>query len=216
MPLTCQIPKPLIQVGKYRLIEYHIFNLRSCGITRIYINRAHLRHKFDDVLKLSDYPGVEINYLDEPDGALETAGAIINAFDKINTDRLIVLNGDIWTNFNYSNIIYLPNNSNVNAHIILVTNPGHNPGGDFSLNGDRLLERNDRGQTYTFTGIGIYRKRMFESWPVKFLKLAPLLREQIKMNSITASICDSKWMDIGTPQRLAVLRETLTRIENAD
>ena len=211
-PLTNEIPKPLIRAGKYRLIEYHIFNLGKAGINRIYINRAHLRSKFDELLNFRNFPDVEINYLDEPDGALETAGAIINAFEKINTDRLIVLNGDIWTDFNFNDIKNLPSNVNDNAHVILTTNPSHNLSGDFSLDGNRLIERTNISQSYTFSGIGIYRKQMFEMRSVEFLKLAPVLRQQIKLNRVSASLSNKKWMDIGTMERLIALRELLTQM----
>lgn len=209
-PITNEIPKPLIEAGEYRLIEYHIINLGKAGINRIYINRAHLRHKFDELLNLSDYPDVEINYLDEPDGALETAGAIINAFDKIRTDRLVVVNGDIWTNYNFNDIKCLPDNINDNAHVILTANPNHNLDGDFSLDGDRLIERNAKSQSYTFTGIGIYRKKLFDMRSIEIARLAPVLKQQIKLNKVSASFSDKKWMDIGTLERLAALRSLLT------
>ena len=211
-PITDDIPKPLIQAGRHRLIEYHIINLSKAGIRNIYINRAHLRHKFDLLLDRKDFPDVEIRYLDEPDGALETAGAIINAFDKIETERLIVVNGDIWTDFNFFFINELPSNVNDNAHIILTHNPAHNPDGDFSLHGDRLTERKENSQTYTFTGIGVYRRQMFDGHGVEYLKLAPLIRQQIQLNKISASLSEKKWMDIGTVRRLQALRSYLNQV----
>ena len=211
-PITDKTPKPLVLAGKHRLIEYHINNLCNAGIEQVYINRAHLRHKFDALLNRDKFPETEITYLDEPDGALETAGAIINAFDKIDSDRLIVVNGDIWTNYNFNYIKHLPHNINDNAHIVLTTNPGHNPDGDFSLEGDRLTEPRVNNQTYTFTGIGIYRRKMFESCSVGFIKLAPLIRQQIQLNRISASLCNEKWMDIGTIERLQALRDYLNQV----
>ena len=215
-PITNEIPKPLILVGKYRLIEYHIFNLAKAGIKYIYINRAHLRDKFDELLDFNDYPNVEIRYLDEPEGALETAGAIINAFDKIDSDRLVVVNGDIWTDFNFINISYLPYLINDNSHIILTKNPNHNYNGDFSLDGDRLIAPDHQNQTYTFTGIGIYRRKMFENKSIEFSKLAPVIRQQIELKTITASLIDKKWMDIGTLERLTQLRLLLKDSIHAD
>lgn len=208
-PITDKTPKPLIQAGKFRLIEYHIMNLRNAGIRQVYINRAHLRDQFETLLEPDHFSGIEINFLDEPDGALETAGAIINAFETIKTDRIIVVNGDIWTNYNFNDIIYLPDKFNDNAHLILTTNPAHNPAGDFSLEGDRLTEPVSGCQTFTFTGIGIYRRKMFEAYSVKFMKLAPLIRQQIQLKSISASLSSKIWMDIGTLKRLQALRSYL-------
>ena len=215
-PITNQIPKPLIQVGEFRLIEYHIINLAKAGIKQIYINRAHLRHKFDELLCLENFPDVEIRYLDEPSGALETAGAIINAFDKVDTERLIVVNGDIWTDFNFINIIDLPLLSKDNSHIVLTSNPAHNLKGDFSLDGDRLAMPDDQMPSYTFTGIGIYRRRMFDGLVVEYSKLAPVLCQQIIQNTISASLTDNQWLDIGTLERLNELRSRLDQISPCD
>ncbi len=207
-PITDSIPKPLIQIGEHRLIEYHLFNLANSGVKTVYINRAHLREQFDNLLSSTKFADIKLVYLDEPDGALETAGAIINAFNKISADKLLVVNGDIWCNFNFENIIHLPDNDNDNAHLVLVANPEHNSNGDFSIRNNRLVELNG-GSSYTFSGIGIYRRRLFAGQQIEFKKLAPVLHQQIALERISASIHDGDWIDVGTLERLELLRTKL-------
>ncbi len=209
-PITDSIPKPLIEVGKHRLIEYHIQNLAKSGVKKIYINRAHLRQQFDELLFTKHFPDLEISYLDEPDGALETAGAIINTFAEVDSEKLLVVNGDIWCDYNFNNIKDLPDSNKDNAHIVLVTNPNHNPHGDFSIQNGRLIEKT-RGLSYTFSGIGIYRRRLFANQKIEFKKLAPVLHEQITLGLISASIHTGEWMDIGTVERLESLRAKLKK-----
>ncbi len=208
-PITDTIPKPLIKVGKHRLIEYHIFNLAKSGIKTIYINRAHLREQFELLLSPSKFADVELIYLDEPDGALETAGAIINAFAKTATNKLLAVNGDIWCDYNFNDISRLPGIPKYESHIILVPNPEHHPNGDFSIENNRLLEKSANKKSYTFSGIGIYCRTTFKEQNIEYKKLAPVLHEQIARGSISASIHDGEWMDVGTADRLEKLRSKL-------
>ena len=210
-PITDSIPKPLIEVGKHRLIEYHIFNLAKSGINTIYINRAHLRDQFEQLLESDKYPSVDLIYLDEPDGALETAGAIINAFAKTDSDRLLVVNGDIWCNYNFNNIRSLPNFPQHQSHIILVNNPEHHPNGDFSIEDGKLLKKSPNLPSYTFSGIGIYCRSLFANKNIEYKKLAPVLFEQIELSRISATIHGDEWMDIGTVERLELLRSRLEK-----
>ena len=41
-PLTDTMPKPLLRVGGFRLIEYHINALRNAGFTELVINTGWL------------------------------------------------------------------------------------------------------------------------------------------------------------------------------
>ena len=41
-PLTDTTPKPLLQVGPHKLIEYHLYNLAAAGIKQVVINTSWL------------------------------------------------------------------------------------------------------------------------------------------------------------------------------
>jgi len=92
------------------------------------------------------------------------------------------------------------------AHLVLVPNPSHNLDGDFGLVDDRVL--NTAENMYTFSGIGYYSSKLFDSLyqkrttHVKKKALAPLLRDAIKQNKVSGSLHVGDWHDIGTPQRL--------------
>ena len=48
--LTEQLPKPLLKVGQYTIIEYIIHNLINCGIQEIGINLFHQGQKIEQYL----------------------------------------------------------------------------------------------------------------------------------------------------------------------
>ena len=129
-PLTDKIPKPLIKIAGKSLIEYHIENLATAGYKDIVINTAWLAEKIHAQLGDGAQYGVSISYSDEGT-ALETAGGIINALPLLGKGSFLVVNGDIWCDYNFSKLPGL--NPGIQAHLVLVDNPGHNPEGDFAF-----------------------------------------------------------------------------------
>jgi len=70
--------------------------------------------------------GVKITYSDESDtGALETAGGIKKSLSLIKSDVFLVINADIYTDFNFASL--LEANLTKQGCIVLVPNPQHNP-----------------------------------------------------------------------------------------
>ncbi|WP_438969873.1 N-acetylmuramate alpha-1-phosphate uridylyltransferase MurU [Methylophaga sp.] len=209
-PLTDTTPKPLIYAGKKRLIEYLIEGLVKAGLTEIVINYAHLGEQFPEIIGDGSQYGAHIQYSPELDGGLETAGGIINALPLLGDEPFVVVNGDIWTDFDFS---ILPNSRLAGdnlAHLFLVANPMHNSEGDFALDlaGHIQLEGNPK---FTFSGIGIYRKELFESLDNSKRPLKPLFNKAIKENKLSGEVYQGQWSDIGTVERLQELER---QIEN--
>ena len=62
----------------------------------------------------------------------------------------------------------------------------------------------------TFSGIGLYRPELFAHLPdPEPTKLAPLLRTAMAENRITGEHFFGRWVDVGTPERLAELDKTV-------
>ncbi len=197
-PLTDHTPKPLLKVRGKPLIVWHIEKLASCGFKEIVINIAHLGYMIPEALGDGSKWGVRLIYSDEQqDGALESAGGIIKALPNFTEDFFLVVNGDVWCDYEFINGFDLKDDL---AHLILVKNPEHNPDGDFAIKDGTLY--NKGSQRYTFSGIGYYSVKLFEGLECKKSALAPLLREAIEKKRVKGSIHEGVWYDIGTPKRL--------------
>ena len=204
-PLTDKIPKPLIKIAGKSLIEYHIGNLATAGYKDIVINTAWLAEKIHAQLGDGAQYGVSISYSDEGT-ALETAGGIINALPLLGKGSFLVVNGDIWCDYNFSKLPGL--NPGIQAHLVLVDNPGHNPEGDFALQ-DGLI-RNSNDTLYTFSGIGIYTVDFFAEQSPGALPLAPIIRNKCEKNLVSGQYHNGLWADAGTIERLHDLEKQLT------
>jgi MurNAc alpha-1-phosphate uridylyltransferase len=200
-PLTDHTPKPLLPVAGKAIIEHTINQLISAGFHDIIINHAHLGQQIEDRLGDGQQYGARIQYSPEGEHALETAGGIINALPLLGDEVFLVVNGDIVTDFPFSEL----KNMTVDlAHLVLVNNPEHHPQGDFGLdNVGKVIE--NCTEKLTFSGIGLYRPELFSNIPAGSSKLGPLLRQAIANQRVTGQQFAGFWMDIGTPERLQEL-----------
>jgi len=203
-PLTDTTPKPLLKVGGMPLIVWHIERLAHDGIKDIVINVAHLGNKMMDELGDGSNWGVNISYSDEQEeGCLESAGGIIKAMPLLGDETFLVVNGDIFTDYEFQEHRKLA--EGVLAHLVLIPNPEHNPNGDFALDGNKVLDN----KQYTFSGIGYYSPKLFEGIPYGKSSTIPLLRAAMKEGKVTGELFEGEWLDIGTPQRLELLNAEL-------
>jgi len=192
-PLTDHTPKPLLPVAGKPLIVWHLERLARAGFREIVINHAHLGDQIESLLDDGSAWGVSVRYSPEPPGALETAGGIRHALPLLGHDPFLVVNGDIWCDFDFEKLPVMPDL----AHLVLVPNPPHHPEGDFMFADQGAL---------TFSGIGIYRPALFMALTDHHpAKLAPLLRQAITEGHVSFERFDGQWADIGTPERLTAM-----------
>lgn len=207
-PLTDTTPKPLLMAGGRSLIEQTIAQLVHADITEIVINIAYLGVKIKQFLGNGHALGVSIEYSDEGETGLETAGGIIKALPLLGEQPFLVVNGDIAHNYDFSHLVH---RSIHQAHLVLIPNPAHHPEGDFYLSPTGLaqagLAQVEGQPRFTFSGIGLYHADLFKHHTISKLKLAPLLRQAMQQNNVTAELFTDFWMDIGTTQRLEALNQ---------
>ena len=127
------------------------------------------------------------------------------------TDPFLVVNGDIWCDYDFGSAPALADTlrqDNLLAHLVLVPNPLHHPEGDFSLVGSRVADKGT--EALTFSGIGVYRPDLFAGIrPGDRARLAPLLRSAMADGRVAGELLAGRWIDVGTPQRLADLDAAL-------
>lgn len=204
-PLTDHTPKPLLPVGGKPLIVWHIEKLARAGFRELVINHAHLGQQIETALGDGSRFGVSIQYSPEVE-ALETAGGIANALPLLGDAPFLVVNGDVFCDYDFAQIPPLPQSQL--AWLVLVDNPEHNPNGDFGLADGRVED--NAPEKWTFSGIGVYRPELFAGVVRgSKAKLAPLLRAVMPEGKVGGAHYGGLWLDIGTPERLAELDKAL-------
>lgn len=210
-PLTDHTPKPLLQINGKPLIVWHIERLVAAGITDLIINHAWLGKQIEQALSDGNQFGASIVYSPEP-LPLETAGGIAQALPFFNGEPFLVVNGDIWCDWNPAqtrSIAASLMEQSKTAWLLLVDNPPHHPAGDFQLDNNGLVLGKDHecgNAPLTFAGIGIYHPALFQDLASgQAAPLAPLLRQAISQQQVVGSHHQGAWVDVGTPERLTEL-----------
>jgi N-acetyl-alpha-D-muramate 1-phosphate uridylyltransferase len=203
-PLTDHLPKPLLEVDGKALIVRLIEALVRAGTTELVINTSHLAKHVESALGDGARYGAHIVYSHEP-VALETAGGIALALPLLGDAPFVVVNGDICTDFDFARLRTVLGRERTPrplAHLILVDNPPHHRAGDFGL--EHGVVTTSDGPRLTFSGIGVYSPRLFESIvPGTRGQLATVLRAAIARGEVTGERHAGLWSDVGTPERLA-------------
>lgn len=196
--LSNKTPKPLLRIKDKVLIEIQLNKLIEAGFDDFLINVSYLYEQIIDFVTTKYENKVSIAFSIETE-PLETAGGIINALDFFDDNPFLVTNSDIFTDFNYENIIKYHLKDGIMAHLIFVPNPNFKDQGDFGLAGELVNLNRD----FTFSGIGIYRKQLFTEYiKGEKIQLKTVLEKNIRKNRISGSLFKGYWSDVGTPERL--------------
>jgi len=212
-PLTDHTPKPLIPVAGKPLIEWHISALKRAGVDEIVVNLGWLGERLRTHLVDGSAFGVSIAYSEEGWPALETGGGIHHALPLLGAAPFLLVNGDVWSDFDLAALVEraakLPDNDL--AHLVLVPNPAHNLRGDFGLAGGRMIPA--CAESFTFSGLSLLRPELFADCSPGAFPLAPLLRDAAIRGRVSAELHAGQWSDVGTPERLAAVETLLSAPE---
>ncbi|RUO68313.1 N-acetylmuramate alpha-1-phosphate uridylyltransferase MurU [Idiomarina ramblicola] len=207
-PLTDNQPKPLLPVAGKPLLAYHLEKLAAAGVNEVVINHAWHGEKIENFVGDGSQWGLQISLSAEPEGGLETAGGIIKALPLLGDDPFWVINGDIWTDWNYQDLPTHLEDEQL-AHLIMVDNPVHHSEGDFGVENGRLISKGSERKT--FSGIGLYRKELLAPFPPGKQALKAFFDAAIEQKQLVGTCWNGLWTDVGTPERLHQLNQQLEK-----
>ena len=127
-PLTYTRPKPLIPVVNRPFLEYQVALLKKHGIDEIIFCTNYMADKIAAHFGDGSAFGVTMQYAIE-ETPLGTAGAIKNAQAIAGRDTLVVLNGDVLTDFDLSSILKFHKQKNALVTLTLKEVPSPSPYG---------------------------------------------------------------------------------------
>lgn len=209
-PLTYQFPKVLCPVRKKPLLIHHLEQLAGQGLHNIVINHAYMGDKIRHLLGNGHHLGVDICYVAEPPGGLETGGGIVNMLSRIASSEFITLNGDIFVDYPYRTLAL--RNMEGFAHMVLAPNPPHNPKGDFVLLENNIVANCNQAHqraALTFAGIAKYQRQCFEDILPGRFRVPGLIRKWATNAMVSGELFTGTWFDIGTIARLHAAEQHL-------
>lgn len=204
-PLTMNIPKPMVPILNYPMIEHIINLLKKHGIYEIvsllYFQPEKISSYFEDGVKY----GVNINYV-TASADYGTAGSVKNAHQNLDT-RFIIISGDVLTDFNLTEAMKFHIEKKSKATILLTRVSQPLQYGIVITDKDgkitRFLEKPSWGEVFSDTintGIYILEPEVLDLIPYQqefdFSKdLFPMMLQNNM--PIYGFISDGYWRDVG-------------------
>ena len=206
-PLTINRPKPMVPVANRPMMEHIVDLLKQHGITDLvsilYFQPELITSHFGDG---SDF-GVRMRYV-TADADYGTAGAVRNASEMLGDDRIVVISGDVLTDFDLTEAIAVHEQRDAEATIVLTAVENPLAFGIVIVDSEtgrieRFLEKPTWGEVFSDTiNTGIYilepsaLQRVPEKTNVDFSKdLYPqMLSEKA---ALFGHVATGYWRDIG-------------------
>lgn len=200
-PYTTVIPKPLMPVGDFPILEILLRQLKQGGVTDVVMAVGHMHHLLRAFFESGERLGLNIEYNLE-DQPLGTAGALASTLDRLD-DHFFVLNGDLLTTLDFGGMMAHHRERQAAATIALYTREVKIDFGVVEMDDDAVLLGYREKPTYTFEvsmGVNILSRDAVRPLiePGKYLDMPDLM---LKLSGAKERVVgfrsDCFWLDIG-------------------
>ncbi len=215
-------PKLLAPVDDRPFLDYLLDQLQGFGAKRVVLCLGHLADRVVEHLEGGSRPGLDVLSVIETE-PLGTAGALRLARGKLDSDPVLVMNGDTFTETDFCS--FLADHTGSGAGLTLlcaeVDNISRFASIDIDENGyvARFVEKNPKrdGAGLVSAGVYLFSGTMLDrladsdgpSLERDFLAVLPA-------GSIRASVSEGGFHDIGTPDSLAQAPDIISRSVKKD
>ncbi|MGB7787947.1 sugar phosphate nucleotidyltransferase [Methanoregula sp.] len=216
MPYTTVLPKPLMPIGDYPILEVILRQLKHCGFGKVTISTGYLHELIHAYLDSNKTLGLDITYAHE-DTPLGTIGPL-RLIENLD-DTFLVMNGDILTDIKYRDLIASHHKNNA---IATVATYRRDVNIDFGV-----LEKDEACRITAFTekptfhfdvsmGVYVFSKKVLdyvpEGEPFGFDQLMYALTA--KNEAVYSYPHTGYWLDIGRPDDYARSIEEFERYKD--
>lgn len=202
-------PKPLLPVGGKPIIEHVVSALEDAGVTELHVSVHYLADQIKDFFAVRSNRST-IRFIEE-ETPLGTAGAL-SAVPKTNRGPVLVINGDLITNVDYSALHEFYVRHNLDATICVARHDVQVPYGVVRYDEDgEFAGIDEKPQISNFVSAGIYYlgpEFLSLVRPNEHLDMPDLLMMGRKIGlRIGLFPIHEYWADVGRPEDLAAAEE---------
>ena len=197
-PLTKNIPKPMLRVGKKPILQTIIEKFKESGYENFVICVNHLSKVIKNYFGNGTKFGVKIEYIHEKK-RMGTAGAL-SLFKTKLTEPFFVINGDLMINLDFEKMLDFHNENNSKATMCIAEYNLELPYGEVKLNNEKIVSIEEKPIHKIFVNAGVYilDPKCIELIPKKFYDMPSLFKKIIANKKKTISFpIHEYWVDIG-------------------
>lgn len=216
MPYTTVLPKPLMPIGDYPIIEVILRQLKRCGFKKVTISTGYLHELIHAYLDSNRSIGLDINYTHE-ETPLGTIGPLRLIKDL--DENFLVMNGDILTDLDYQALIDAHIKRGAIATVATYRRDVNIDFGVLEKDAENRIVAFKEKPTYHFDvsmGIYVFSKRILDFVPIdEPFGFDQLMYKLTERKEEVYSFPHSKyWLDIGRPDDYARSIEEFERYKN--
>ncbi len=223
-PLTDSIPKALIRIADYSLLEIVIRRIATAGIKSIVINVHHFPEQILEFLKLKNNFDLDISISDESGELLDTGGAIRRASQFFQDGQpVLVHNVDILSNLNLQELISRHTESDAlltmavkdrpTTRSLIVDASGRLCGWEYPEKNLAFITRDNRKglKTTAFSGVYVFSPKLLEKFPDEevFGFIPWILDLAAKEKIMTWDQSSAFWYEAGRPESIVQAEKML-------
>ncbi len=228
-PLTNSIPKALIKIKGFTVLELQIRKLRSEGFNKIVINVHHFAEQVKDHLAQNNFFDTDISISDESQKLLDTGGGLKKASHFFSDGNpFLVQNVDILSDISLKKLMNLHKSSG-NPTTLAISQRNSSRKFLFSKNeilsgwmnektGEKKIARKDGTDLvpYSFSGIQIIDPSLFKYFPDKdIFSLVEFYLSAAEKEPIKGFLHDDDyWIDLGKPENIIEAEKKFVQIRN--
>ncbi|MBI9039592.1 MAG: nucleotidyltransferase family protein [Bacteroidales bacterium] len=217
--LVKEIPKSMALINGKPFLEYQLNYLHEFGINRIVFSLGY-KNEFIQSYFGSQFKSISISYAIENE-ALGTGGGILNAFQKINSKEVFVLNGDTMFEVNLLKFFAFHKNRDSKVSLALRFLEDVSRFGTVETDSDNRItgfhEKNFVNSSgYINGGIYIIDKCFYENLNLgtKFSIECDCFEKIYKTEKLYGFQCDEYFLDIGVPDDFNKAQHEFKRFES--
>lgn len=225
LPLTENMPKPLVEVGGMPLIERQVRRIADAGVNRIYIAVNYLAEMIESHLGNGSQYGVEIQYLREKK-KLGTAGAV-SLIEETLDGPLLLMNGDVFTSIDFRNLLDFHSKHQPLVTVAAIDYHVEIPFGVIKTEGSFAVRLQEKPSQQFLCNAGIYAispEAVNQIPNNQAYNMTDLIEQSISDESGVAVFpVHEYWSDIGTHAELdkaraelKIVKESLSDLEEVD
>jgi NDP-sugar pyrophosphorylase family protein len=216
LPYTTVLPKPLMPIGDYPIIEVILRQLKRAGFNRISISTGYLHELIHAYLDSNKTLGLKIDYSHEetPLGTIGPLRLIENL-----EDTFLVMNGDILTDLDYKKLIESHKKQGAIATVATYQRDTNIDFGVLEINSEKKIIAFREKPTYHFNvsmGVYVFSKKILDYVPADTpFGFDQLMYALITKNEEVYSYPHAGyWLDIGRPDDYARSIEEFERYKD--
>ena len=217
-PLTIDLPKPLLKIGKETLLSNTLNFLESYGAKELVINVHYLREKILNYIKIKKFR-MDIKIVEEKNNILDTGGGILNALNYFSNEPFLVINPDTVWNLQYLNELkkmeklFFENEKIKSLLLIVNKNKSFDKSlkGDFSLKKNLISRKKEDNLNYIYTGLQIINPSIFINFQEKVFSINKVWNILIENNELHGIESDINFHHVSN---LKIYNELLAEIKH--